>query len=620
MKRKRVQDGAEAEEAETPTRRRARRTLCEEEQPDEPSETVVVEQQTPSRSTRGRSRRNHEVQITASPDAASKSTTAKTKGKGKEKADCATPTRPEGTPSKVSISIVGNADRSARRKSARNIIERTIGGDLSDDDGLGQEDDLAKQIWDNGEQGEDTDDEEDGEDQSDEPDGEETFHGQVAAIPDNEATPTATPSKRGPGRPKGAQRKRTPTPPADLPPHEHYFFQNRPGKIKTSSNTLSSVSLLTHSDYHALISSHTDPHASSISFLHALHTRAFPQWAFELSQSFSICLYGYGSKRSLVKSFADHLHSHRGPSSPPTTILINGHKPTCSPAQVFSTILCFLTPHPSPPLPGQAPALLSLLLGHLTAHPPPQPIYLLFNSIDAPPLRKAATQSLLAALAAHPSINLLATADQPSFPLLWDISLLSQFNFVFHDATTFVPYDDGKGTGEVGGVVDAVHELIGRKGVGRRGREGVGWVLRSLPENARGVFRVLIGELLALDADPGGRQDELGGDDDDDDGDGMDGFEDTAAEGLGTSDRRVRRKARKQRGSVEETFGVEYKTLYQKAVEEFLCSSEMAFRTLLKEFHDHQMVVSRRDESGVEVLGVPMRLEELEGVLEDLLE
>ena len=64
--------------------------------------------------------------------------------------------------------------------------------------------------------------------------------------------------------------------------------------------------------------------------------------------------------------------------------------------------------------------------------------------------------------------------------------------------------------------------------------------------------------------------------------------------------------------------GVEYKVLYQKVVEEFICSNEMGFRGLLKEFFDHQMVVSRKDGSGGEVLGVPWRREEMEAILEDL--
>jgi origin recognition complex subunit 2 len=64
--------------------------------------------------------------------------------------------------------------------------------------------------------------------------------------------------------------------------------------------------------------------------------------------------------------------------------------------------------------------------------------------------------------------------------------------------------------------------------------------------------------------------------------------------------------------------GVEYRTLYHKAVEEFVCSSEVNFRTLLKEFHDHQMVESRKDAMGTERLSVPFRREELESMLEEL--
>lgn len=65
-------------------------------------------------------------------------------------------------------------------------------------------------------------------------------------------------------------------------------------------------------------------------------------------------------------------------------------------------------------------------------------------------------------------------------------------------------------------------------------------MLKSLPENAKNLFRLLVTEvLLAMDDD------------------GVDGGEDA---------------------------GVEYRMVYNKAVEEFVCSSEMAFRTLLKEY------------------------------------
>ena len=609
MKRKRDRILNEHDNISTPTPKRTRERQAE---GDSFGYVVNEEETTPSKASRGQDRQKKIAQPEQDEfdeyPIESETTEANAKIKGKEKSLFTTPTKPRGTPSKALASARANADRSARRKSARNLIERTVVGDLSDDNGI-EEDDLAQQIWED-EEGESDEKEANGRDQEDDED--DVGDGQTNAMLDAEATPTATPSKRGPGRPKGALRKRSPTPPANLPPHEQYFFQNRPGKIKTSSNTLSSVSLLSHSDYYDRISAYTDPHSSSISFLHVLHARAFPQWAFELSESFSLCLYGYGSKRGLVTSFAKYLHSRSETSSTPTTIIVNGYNPTCTPSQILNTVVSTLKPPLHSPIPTQATALLSHLLTHLSAHSPAQPIYLLINSIDAPPLRKPATQALLASLANHPAIELLATADHPSFPLLWDPAMLTQYNFVFHDATTFVPYDDGKGTGEVGGVVDAVHELMGRKGVGRRGREGVAWVLRSLPENARGVFRVLLGELLSLDDDGINGQDPVMDQDDD-----VSGFDDM--DGFDTGDNLVKRKPKRQRTNSEETFGVEYKSLYQKSVEEFLCSSEMAFRTLLKEFHDHQLIVTRRDESGVEVLGVPMRREDIEGVLEDLI-
>src|SRR5204863_6617005 len=109
--------------------------------------------------------------------------------------------------------------------------------------------------------------------------------------------------------------------------------------------------------------------------------------------------------------------------------------------------------------------------------------------------RRPASQSLLAKLAAHPSINVVATADTPSFPLMWNNALRDQFNFVFHDCTTYAPYE-----AELS-VVDDVHDLLGRKGRRIGGKEGVGFVLRSLPENARNLYRVLLTEVLAILAD-----------------------------------------------------------------------------------------------------------------------
>ncbi|KAJ3474372.1 hypothetical protein NLG97_g9874 [Lecanicillium saksenae] len=198
------------------------------------------------------------------------------------------------------------------------------------------------------------------------------------------------------------------------------------------------------------------------------------------------------------------------------------------------------------------------------------------HSIDSAAFRRSASSAahaLLAALAAHPRVHLVCSADAPDFPLLWDVGVRSAFNFVFHDATTFAPLAVELDA------VDEVHELLGRKAHRVHGREGVAFVLKSLPENAKNLFRLLVGEvLIAMDEDAAG-----GG------------------------------------GAEEGSTGVEYRMVYNKAVEEFVCSSEMAFRTLLKEFHDHQIITSRKDALGTELLSLPFRREELEAILEDLM-
>ena len=451
-----------------------------------------------------------------------------------------------GTNGNGATPIVGNADRSARRKSARSIVERTETDGFGDEDAE-EEDILARKIWDA--------DELESEDQQEEADGE---------LGADETIPT-TPSKRKTGR-----RKRSPTPPQNLPPHEQYFWQHRPGKIKTSNNTLSSLSLLTHEEYHNQIDAYEDPHASSYAYLHSLHSRSFPQWRFELAQSFNVCIYGYGSKRKLVTAFAKYLHT-KSPTDPPRILIINGYTPTLTLRQILNTFASLVfncTPSTMPSKLGTQPReILATLMNHLDTSPPPSPYFVFINSLDAPPLRRSPNPSLLAQLAASPHIHLLATCDTPNFPLLWDTNLRDQYNFLFHDTTTFESYSPV----EIGSVISDVNELLGRSGRSVKGKEGVGFVLRSLPENARSLYRVLIAELLAA-------MDEEGG------GEG----------------------------------GVEYRVLYRKVVEEFICSNEMGFRQLLKEFYDHQMVVSRRDGSGAEVLGVPWRREEMEAILDDL--
>ena len=578
-RKRRGGDDLLAGDADTPRSKRSRKESISAQHGDidlvEPEKTV-----TPSKPRRGRppgSASKTKAAVNGYHDRSNPETPT-SKSNGERKVQFTTPCKTHeqsDADTETPIPLVRNADRSARRKSARNLIERTIADRLSEDEV--DEDSLARKIWDAEEHSDDGSKDSQHEGSSDDGYGEEP-------------TPPTTPSKPGLNQRKRARRKKSPTPSHDLAPHEKYFFQNRPGRVKTSSNTLSSLPLLTHDQYHNHITAYKDPHASSLRFLHSLHSRSFPQWNFELSQSFNICLYGYGSKRRLVSSFAEYLYS-LNPLPQPTIIIVNGYTPTLTLRQVLNLLASQISVVIPLKLPSQQVEAVSTLVTHLVAHPPETPLNLFINSVDAPPLRKVPVPTLLAQLAASPHIRLLATCDQPDFPLLWDTSLLEQYNWVYHDTTTFVPY----GGVEVPAVIDDVNELLGRSGRTVKGKEGVGFVLRSLPENARNLYRVLIAELLAADIED----------------------DDAGAQASDDEDEVDTDKPAHGRKGAEA--GIDYRVLYQKVVEEFICSSEMAFRQLLKEFHDHQMVVSRKDGMEGELLGVPFRREEMEGILEDLM-
>ncbi|KAJ5908251.1 hypothetical protein N7495_000933 [Penicillium taxi] len=482
--------------------------------------------------------------------------------KSKARSLFATPTKSK-TASAATPSRLKNADRSARKKSARVLFEQ------DEDAAWDGSEQLAEEILQGLEQ------------ETEKPN--EVTEGVENGDAEETKTDAKAPKRRA-GRPKGARNKRSPTPEGELPAHERYFFQNRAGSIKTSNTTLNKVTLLTHEEFFDQLGQFVDPCKEEKEYLHSLHHRSFPQWNFEFEEGFNICLFGYGSKRKLVHQFADWIY-HRSEAETSTAIVIvNGYTPGISIRSIFATIATAILGNDVPSKLGAQPTeVLEFLQSALKARPESEgPITVLIDSVDAPSFRRAANQALLSRLAATPRIRLLLTADTPNFPVMWDISLRDQFNLVFHDCTTFIPF-----TVEMD-VVEEVNSLLGRKGQRAGGKEGVGFVLKSLPENARNLYRLLLTELITLMED-GHQSDDEGGADD--------------AGGH---------------GKPSDENGIEFRLLYQKATEEFIASSEMMFRTLLKEFHDHQMITSRMDPSGMEILGVPLARDEMEGVLEDL--
>ncbi|KAG9244798.1 origin recognition complex subunit 2-domain-containing protein [Calycina marina] len=455
-----------------------------------------------------------------------------------------------------------HVDRSARKKTAHMIIERSSLGCASDN----EEESLFENVY-------------------SEVEDEEAAQEEVDSEEDISKIAPDTPSKRGKIS-ASKRQKRSPTPPLDLSPHELYFSQNRPGRTKTSNTNLSSVALLDHEEYFELVRSYKSQHNDDLEYLQAEYAKSFNQWQFELSQGFNICLYGFGSKRSLLMKFAEYIDDRQKDDINKKVVIVNGYVSSMSLIKdTLQTIAAAVSdPAAGPPKLGSQPAGMLDSLVQLLDEDPSKHVTLVLHSIDGPTLRRPTVQAILSRISSFSQVKLIASANHPSFPLLWDSSIRSTFNFVFHDSTTFQPY-----TSEID-VVDEVNELLGRSSRRVGGKGGVGFVLKSLPEKARKLYEILIQEQLASM----GGQSALDRRDDEDDNDS------------------------RSMNMAKSEAGIEFRLLYQKAVEEFICSTEMNFRTQLKEFYDHKMIESHFDFLGTEVISIPFKKDELETILEDL--
>ncbi|KAA8893406.1 origin recognition complex subunit 2-domain-containing protein [Sphaerosporella brunnea] len=426
--------------------------------------------------------------------------------------------------------VIVNADRSARRKSTRHFVDEEEFDEDSDDD-------IVKRVYGD----EDRDSEESGE----------------------KETPAAAAKKRG-----GKTKTRELSPPLEvLEGPESYFHQNRKARQQTSTSTLASLKQMDHGEYFGLLRKHTPDHIPSREFLQEMHAGDFGQWAFELSQGFNLLLYGYGSKRKLLLSFAEKIYTRPG-----SVVVVNGYLPGINIKDVLGTVATALLGANHNVKLGASPNDMLDNLLSLLNEPSAQKLTIVFHNLDGEALRQERSQAVISRLAAHPKISLVASIDHIRAPLLWDAARVSQFNFLWHDATTFEPYTVEIPADEALSLVDGA----GRAG----GTKGVKYVLASLPSNAKSLFRILVSHQLQAMVD---------------DGD-----------------------ARKGKKVDASDYGVEYRVLYQRAVGEFICSNDVAFRTLLKEFMDHQMVTSKKDSQGTEILWAPFRREDLEGILEEI--
>lgn len=341
--------------------------------------------------------------------------------------------------------------------------------------------------------------------------------------------------------------------------------------------------MLEHSEFVEALLRVPVKHEAELKKLSNLQERQFDQWLFELRNGFNLIFYGYGSKRNLLAKFATTFLTD-GP-----LLVVNGYFPSISAKEILGKILDGVLHHAGAT--GTIQEQTTLVKAYFE-----QPdracrkLYILIHNIDGTNLRHEPTQRILSLLASCPNIHLIASVDHINAALLWDTVKAAQFNWVWHNVTTFDSY-----------MVETSFENSIMVRRGDLGPRGIGFVLSSLPDNAKKVFRILADHQIRM-SQRGSK-------------DNVDEEGEDAEEGIQSEMSAIQ----KNKGiGPFAGLGLSYQTFYTRAQEGFLVSSEINFRSQLTEFRDHKIIHSRRMVDGTEILFIPLDANTLGDVLEKM--
>ncbi len=253
-------------------------------------------------------------------------------------------------------------------------------------------------------------------------------------------------------------------------------------------------------------------------------------WLKQLNLGFNILLYGVGSKISILQKFCEKVLVNS------CHLFINGFFSGLTLKHVLTLISSEVLGHS-----GKFKTDLdhtNYIKKALKAKP--KDIFLIIHNIDGLSLRSVSAQTCLSSLAQSQCIHILASIDHINAPLMWDQKLLSHYNWLWFDTSTFKPYTQ-EGAYEKSLLVE------------QSGLNSLVHVMQGLTPNARGIFRLLA--KYQLD----------------------------------------------KKNSSEVYLGIPFDDCYLKCREKFLVNSDLTLRTQLTEFHDHKLMKSHPID-GVEYL------------------
>ena len=219
------------------------------------------------------------------------------------------------------------------------------------------------------------------------------------------------------------------------------------------------------------------------------YKRAFPTWMLLLEQGINLLMYGAGSKMKLVSAFVEEIRREKGWG----VVRAQGGMAVCSLRKILEGLMeAFGVSSAS--IPGHKDPqflvehLLSSLEDRRSSGLPPS--LLVIDNLDGPALLKPEVQAMLSKLAASKSIMLLATVDNPHLSLLWTLSAVEGFNFLYAECPTYEEY--------YGELAQAKEPLeVFPKGAKSNEIRGIKLILNSMTTTHKAILQLLAHTLLS---------------------------------------------------------------------------------------------------------------------------
>lgn len=204
----------------------------------------------------------------------------------------------------------------------------------------------------------------------------------------------------------------------------------------------------------------------------------FDRWMLEMSKGYNIIVYGSGSKQKLLHEFCDaHLADK-------PLLVVNGFFPSLTIKDLLQAIkVQILDISTNSRNDHEVVDLIASMLNSM----PNGHVFLVINNIDGIMLRKTKDQHIISRLAKIKNLHLIASIDHINAPLMWDQTCMDNFNFVWYDCTTMVPYKNET----------AFENSVFFQNSGELDLAAMNNVFQSLTTNARGIYMVLAKNQMA---------------------------------------------------------------------------------------------------------------------------